>query len=311
MCIAIVSTAHPAYQLIIIDNRDEYLHRPTAPAAWWQEPNSQVLGSRDLARPEQGTWMGVTRQGRVAVLTNYREPAPFSSVSRGVIVNEFLTEAPSARRQSNSSSSSSSIKQDTEEEQQRTTRQFVADMIESQTAKKAGGFSLVCGKIGEPLAIISNRMPDDIDAVTWIAGKRGETVGLSNTVLHDRTWPKIINGEILMRSAIEAHVVSTAGDGYQKDINVDDEEDLISRLFDVLNTDSLPRLQDREPIKEQYMSQLKESIFIPLLGDRAKFEAEVEQLAKLGLQGYMSGLYGTQKQTVLLVDYRGRVRGGG
>jgi uncharacterized protein with NRDE domain len=299
------------------NSSQEYLHRPTAPAAWWQDPNSQVLGSRDLARPEQGTWMGVTKQGRVAVLTNYREPAPFSSVSRGAIVNEFLTELGPQATDPSSSSSSSSSSDRKQQQGQRSTRQFVLDMIESQTAKKAGGFSLVCGKVGEPLAIISNRMPDNIDAVTWVATKRGETVGLSNTVLHDRTWPKIINGEILMQAAIDAHIqahstaTTIAGGGGGTaggSINAAEEEDLISRLFAVLTTDSLPRMADRAPVKEQYMSQLKESIFIPLLGDRAKFEAEKEQLAQLGLAGYMSGLYGTQKQTVLLVDYNGRVR---
>lgn len=247
--------------------------------------------------------MGVTKQGRVAVLTNYREDAPFSSVSRGAIVNEFLT----------GSSSSSTSTSTTSASTQRTTRQFVADMIESQTAKKAGGFSLVCGRVGEPLAILSNRMPDDIDAVTWIATERGETVGLSNTVLNDRTWPKIINGEILMKSAIEAHIASFPDAAAKRTVarrekEEEEEEDLINRLFDVLNTDTLPRLQNCEPVKEQYMSLLKESIFIPLLGDRAKFEAEAEQLAKMGLAGYMSGLYGTQKQTVLLVDHSGRVR---
>jgi uncharacterized protein with NRDE domain len=304
MCIALISTAHPSYPLIIIDNRDvtfflfflpfclflerrrklineqEFLHRPTAAAGWWQEPHSHVLGSRDLARPEQGTWMGVTRQGRIAVLTNYRETgATIGTVSRGAIVNNFLTEQPD----------SSTSKRDT--------RQFVADMIESQVAKRAGGFSLVCGKLNEPLAIISNRMADDLDRVTWIAKEKGETVGLSNTAFADRTWPKIINGEKLMKRAIDAHAAET-GEG---------EDDLIRRLFDVLSTDTLPRL-DCEPVKEEYQVLLKQSIFIPLLGDRAKFEAETAHLQQLGLAGYMSGLYGTQKQTVLLVDPQGRVK---
>jgi uncharacterized protein with NRDE domain len=204
-------------------------------------------------------------------------------------VNDFLTESPDT--------------EGTEKKTVRTTRAFVQDMINSQMAAKAGGFSLVCGRIGEPLAIISNRMSDNIDSTTWIASKRGETVGLSNTVLKDRTWPKIINGEILMKSAIDAHISA-----YPHQQTSEGEEDLIKRLFRVLETDTLPRLSNTEPIKEQYMNQLKESIFIPLLGDRAQFEAEADNLAKMGLAGYNSGLYGTQKQTVLLVDHAGRVK---
>lgn len=228
--------------------------------------------------------MGVTRDGRIAVLTNYLESGtvPIGSVSRGAIVNSFLTAPPDSRNSNNS------------------TKQFVADMIESQTAKRAGGFSLVCGRLTEPLAIISNRMADDVERVTWIGTERGQTVGLSNTAFADRSWPKIINGEKLMKHAIEAHVAaSTTGK--------EGEEGLIRRLFDVLSTDTLPRL-DCEPVKEEYQRLLKQSIFIPLLGDRAKFEAEMDQLQKLGLTGYMSGLYGTQKQTVLLLDTHGRVK---
>lgn len=221
-------------------------------------------------------------------------------VSRGAIVNDFLTEPPSP--------SPPSGDDDAKKEGQkkpRTTRAFVQDMINSQMATKAGGFSLVCGMIGEPLAIISNRMSDNIESAAWIASSRGETVGLSNTFLKDRTWPKIINGEILMRSAIDTHIAAHPD---HKGSAGKEEDDLIKRLFSVLSTDTMPRLANTEPIKEQYMNQLKESIFIPLLGDRAKFEAEADQLAKSGLAGYNSGLYGTQKQTILLVDHAGRVK---
>lgn len=243
--------------------------------------------------------MGITKQGRVAVLTNYREAAPIGNISRGAIVNDFLTEPPSPEGGNGTK----------EGKEQRTTRAFVQDMINSQMATKAGGFSLVCGRVGEPLAIISNRMADNIDATTWIASTRGETVGLSNTFLKDRTWPKIVNGEILMKSAIDAHIASYPHHHHhQHTWSAGAEDDLIRRLFSVLSTDTMPRLSNTEPIKEQYMDQLQESIFIPLLGDRAQFEAEADQLAKMGLAGYTSGLYGTQKQTVLLVDHAGRVK---
>lgn len=244
--------------------------------------------------------MGITKQGRVAVLTNYQEAAPIGNISRGAIVNDFLTESPTPSPEGGTEEKKAG------REGQRTTRAFVQDMINSQMASKAGGFSLVCGRVGEPLAIISNRMADNIDSTTWIASTRGETVGLSNTFLKDRTWPKIIKGEILMKSAIDAHIA--AYPNHQQSLAEKGEDDLIKRLFSVLSTDTMPRLPSTEPIKEQYMDQLKESIFVPLLGDRAQFEAEADQLAKMGLAGYISGLYGTQKQTILLVDHAGRVK---
>lgn len=244
--------------------------------------------------------MGITKQGRVAVLTNYQEAAPIGNISRGAIVNDFLTEPPTPSPEGGTEEKKAG------REGQRTTRAFVQDMINSQMASKAGGFSLVCGRVGEPLAIISNRMADNIDSTTWIASTRGETVGLSNTFLKDRTWPKIIKGEILMKSAIDAHIA--AYPNHQQSLAEKGEDDLIKRLFSVLSTDTMPRLPSTEPIKEQYMDQLKESIFVPLLGDRAQFEAEADRLAKMGLAGYISGLYGTQKQTILLVDHAGRVK---
>ena len=81
---------HPIYQLIVAANRDEFFRRPTAAADFWSD-NPDVLAGRDLE--QGGTWMGVTRAGRFAALTNVRDPKSFqpSAKSRGLIVSEFLT----------------------------------------------------------------------------------------------------------------------------------------------------------------------------------------------------------------------------
>jgi uncharacterized protein with NRDE domain len=73
-------------------NRDEYHARPAAPAAWWDEG---FLAGRDLKAG--GTWLGVDRRGRFALLTNVREPARHNpdAPSRGSLVPNILTaEAP-------------------------------------------------------------------------------------------------------------------------------------------------------------------------------------------------------------------------
>ncbi|HEU4406377.1 MAG TPA: NRDE family protein [Polyangiaceae bacterium] len=51
-------------------NRDEFRSRPAARAACWPEG---LLAGRDLE--SGGTWLGVTRAGRFAALTNYRDPS--------------------------------------------------------------------------------------------------------------------------------------------------------------------------------------------------------------------------------------------
>lgn len=89
MClIALAWQAHPDYPLIVAANRDEFHHRPAQAARFWPEA-SALLAGRDLAAG--GTWLGITRTGRFAALTNVREPgvAP-GSRSRGLLVSGFL-----------------------------------------------------------------------------------------------------------------------------------------------------------------------------------------------------------------------------
>lgn len=70
-------------------NRDEFLARPAAPTAFW-DAHPQVLAGRDLQGG--GSWLGVTRQGRFAALTNFRDPALRPGTrSRGELVGDFLT----------------------------------------------------------------------------------------------------------------------------------------------------------------------------------------------------------------------------
>lgn len=91
MCIIFIAyRCHPEYDLIVAANRDEFYKRPTAPAHFWDDEPS-ILAGRDLE--QMGTWMGVTRNGRFAALTNYRNPSDFKNTdkkSRGHIVRSYL-----------------------------------------------------------------------------------------------------------------------------------------------------------------------------------------------------------------------------
>lgn len=75
---------------IFAANRDEFLKRPTARAHFWKEPHDNVLAGIDLEAKLLGTWLGITKQGRFAALTNFREPNFKGQVSRGVLVRDFL-----------------------------------------------------------------------------------------------------------------------------------------------------------------------------------------------------------------------------
>ena len=72
MCLIVVGwRVHPDYPLVVAANRDEFYRRPTAFAGFWADA-PDILGGRDLEAG--GTWLGITRAGRFAAVTNVREP---------------------------------------------------------------------------------------------------------------------------------------------------------------------------------------------------------------------------------------------
>ena len=214
--------------------------------------------------------------------------------------------------------------------EEESTAEFVQTLLGGEGVKGVGGFSLVCGKLRkrrssdnelEPMAIISNRSADP-DDVPWIAGRRGEVYGLSNTSYSDPiTWPKVRMGKEKLLAAVKTTIEAEMG-----------EEELVDELYSVLDTDTLPA-PDGEDF-ETYMYQLRKSIFIHSIGEPERLQGAVkaDQIASSepvhgtamlngnatktvkeaerpdpGTPTFMSGLYGTQRQTVILVDWEGHV----
>ena len=104
MCLILVAWhGHPQYPLFIAANRDEFHARPAAPADWWQD-EPRILAGLDLragqpgagqpraGQPKaRGTWLGLTRDGRFAALTNFRgAPQRMDADSRRTLVAELL-----------------------------------------------------------------------------------------------------------------------------------------------------------------------------------------------------------------------------
>ncbi len=166
MCLILFSyRSHPSYPLILAANRDEFYERPTAPAAFWDDA-PHILAGRDLK--EGGTWLGITRTGRLAAITNYRDPRAVRdhAPSRGTLVSGFLRgdESP-------------------EEYIQR----IRAD------AGRYSGFNLILGE-GGALFHFSNMT----DAFQKIAPGMH---GISNHLL-DTPWPKVERGKRLLEDII-------------------------------------------------------------------------------------------------------------
>lgn len=90
MCLILFGwQAHPEFPLVVAANRDEFFARPAQPAHWWDDAPG-LLAGRDLEAG--GTWMGVSRSGRFAALTNYRDPSQrlTGAPSRGALVRHCL-----------------------------------------------------------------------------------------------------------------------------------------------------------------------------------------------------------------------------
>jgi uncharacterized protein with NRDE domain len=149
----------PGMPLIAASNRDEFYDRPAVPAAWWQD-HPQVFAGRDLQGG--GTWMGVTKDGRFAAITNVRNPAENrpDAPSRGMLVSDYLIGKSTAQ-------------------------EYIAE-IDSHAAD-FNGFNLLIG---------------DHDTLIWYSNKAGDDArngkplapgiyGISNGGL-DSCWPKVV-----------------------------------------------------------------------------------------------------------------------
>lgn len=159
MCLVLFAyEVHPSYRLIVAANRDEFYERPTAAASFWRDAPG-VLAGRDLLHG--GTWLGVTRGGRFAAVTNYREPLAKlgGARSRGALVTDFLKGRESPEEY---------------------TRGLAAG------AGAYNGFNLLAGD-GQSLYYFSNRggAPSRLAPGVY---------GLSNRLL-DTPWPKVVRGK--------------------------------------------------------------------------------------------------------------------
>jgi len=93
MClVALAIDQDRRFPLVVAANRDEFFKRATARLAWWtpESGGPAILGGRDLEAG--GTWLGLTAEGRLAFVTNVRDPQRNdpSAPSRGRIVADWL-----------------------------------------------------------------------------------------------------------------------------------------------------------------------------------------------------------------------------
>jgi len=144
-------------RLVVAANRDEFYGRPSSRAHYWDD-YPEVLAGRDLQM--NGTWLGVSKKGRFAAVTNFREtpPDPIPPRSRGDLTAEFLTT-------------------------DRPVEEYVNEI--QARSDEYRGFNLVLDD-GSSTYYYSNRAPEMIKLEPGF-------YGLSNQLL-DCDWPKVNKG---------------------------------------------------------------------------------------------------------------------
>jgi len=156
---------HPDYPLVLAGNRDEFYDRPTAPAAFWADA-PEILAGRDLLGG--GTWLGITRAGRLATVANYRQPNEqrIQGRSRGALTVEFLRGA------------------------ERPTTHLETLAPQGRLYK---GFNLLLAD-AEEVAYYSNREE-------MIRSLGPGVYGISNAFL-DSPWPKVVQGKRALQTLL-------------------------------------------------------------------------------------------------------------
>lgn len=157
------------FPLVVAANRDEWHRRPAAAAAWWSA-HPDLLAGQDLQA--YGTWLGVTRAGKFAAITNFREPSQnkSNSPSRGQFAVDFLSG-------------------------QKSPREYLEEL--ATHASDYNGFNLLLADRENMFyfSSVENRIEQVAPGVH----------GLSNRAL-DTAWPKVEIGRSSMGAALEAQM---------------------------------------------------------------------------------------------------------
>lgn len=158
---------HPIYQLILVANRDEFYKRPSEPAHFWED-EPLILAGRDLE--QMGTWLGVSKKGKFAAITNFRDPRlPVRPFSRGEIVRKFLANSMHPE-------------------------DFIAELQELRDSY--GGYNVIVGE-GDVLLHYNNILDEKNEISPG-------THSVSNHSLNT-PWPKVVKGKSRLSEYVKNH----------------------------------------------------------------------------------------------------------
>ena len=247
MCVAFLflkarGDASRAPAVVLCVNRDEAFGRPTLPSHWWEDA-PDVFAGRDLEA--MGTWCGVSRTGRVAVLTNYtEEPTEKNDAgnaayrpSRGALAADFLKGSP--------------LRDDDGESENLQTHPPSPTTYAARVAKTRdayAGFNLIVGDCvtgefvyvgnrgdaagdGSPVRLDDRPSHTKTKTVTHKDDLHGVARGVSNATLAT-PWPKVVAGAARLTDAVVAYARGS-NPGQERE-ETDENRDLAAFATDAL-----------------------------------------------------------------------------
>jgi uncharacterized protein with NRDE domain len=196
MCLAVLAIdAHPDWPLIVAANRDEFHARPTQAMRPWLDTPTMLAGKDLLAG---GTWLGITTEGKFALLTNVRDPAHHrhQAPTRGALVQRYLAGDPLAKSGANRRA------------------QLYLDRL-SREASAYNGFNLILGEPDGRFWHASNAQTPFYQLIS------GGVHGISNALL-DTPWPKTVRTVQAIQQQVHAAACARIpGDHASLDVFID------------------------------------------------------------------------------------------
>lgn len=336
MCVlGVLLRMNDQYPFIMIDNRDEFLHRATQPSISLDQ-SSGIVCARDLVHG--GTWCGCnTRSGAIAVLTNVYEPELEALVggekkrSRGEII-DFLLRRQQQQQNVTLSEHEKNNNSDHRVSENHARRDDHVDLSQllrdRRLVDEYNGYNVIVGNVFDlcltsdaPLYSMSNRKrrrnapkesnlhhhyapdePAEIESFT-----RG-CLSVANSFMNDDSWAKVryLRNEMYRTLQRISSSSSMQDTGEQQQQHQQQEEELtVERLRDELSQLLLVRsLEQYSPREQQEVADVN-----PLGGESGKYDAFVhENMNNIFVQYSFEGrMYKTRSQTVVIGERNGTV----
>ncbi|KAG8772273.1 hypothetical protein FRC19_011228 [Serendipita sp. 401] len=242
MCVGFWTTNHPDYALILLNNRDEFLSRPAESATVHHfgkkhsEEGDEIISGLDTKAG--GTWLGISRHGRLAMLTNITEEPIKRNTSRGNLVSSFLLSSTKETMQEHVEALTEVPNTEEERLEHRDYSGFNMLLISLAEEDDPAHSGIKGAILNYPkMTLVTNSGGGGPVTARWLDQEEIDIGGLSNGVdgktMH--LWTKVEQGKSALNQILEEPLES--------------EEQLMEKLFSILAIRSNVPVSTRDDLR--------------------------------------------------------------